>query len=79
MASAGVRVDVYQGSHFPGTPAGSEHRGAFTRRSDRGVGSPRLTTAKQQPNNRLHPTAGAGELRRAAGFNLAPAAGEAER
>jgi hypothetical protein len=79
MASAGVRVDVYQGSQSPETLAGSERRGAFTRRSDRGMGSCRLTTAKQQPNNRLHPTACAGELRRAGDFNLAPAAGEAER
>jgi len=42
------------------------------------MGSPRVTIAKQQPNNRLHPTAG-GELRRAGSFNLAPAAREAER
>jgi len=41
------------------------------------MGSPRVTIAKQQPNNRLHPTAGAGEIRRAGSFNLA--AREAER
>jgi hypothetical protein len=36
------------------------------------MGSPRVTIAKQQPNNRLHLTAGAGELSGLAVSNLAP-------
>jgi hypothetical protein len=49
-------------------------RGAFMRN-----GFPSCDDREAEPNNRLHPTAGAGELRRAGSFNLAPAAREAER